>query len=662
MSAPDLSIELLRSLSDTLGEQVLAGGADPSYDACAALLPELLGYTFLANEAASEVIYVAPDGTLGVAATESGPARLDQVLFDPRRHLPADARPTNAARRLIGGYMPGIDYSFKDTRLGYGWQELAFIAPAAPELYVSFRVARGAGGEATVSFRAGAEGLTPISPEWFRDRRREFEAHWQQVFADAMRLEAPAEAKVLNASLASLARAFVTHDGPKPRYGVGLYRDPKHNHFPPATIGTANACVEWNLLDRARAHLDYYLDNAVRADGTFDYYGPAVSEYGQLLDAVARYARRSRDAAWLRARVPVIERIIGLLLALRRHSQETHPRDDPRHGLLLGSPEADTRDQVGYYYAGSIWAWRGWLEVARAYALLGGDALRRRAADLGAECQSLRTDIDSSLEKSIIRTTSPIFVPPAPGIAHPFESMTADPVASYTNYRYWPEMLSADYLLPEWHDAIIAYRASHGGELLGTTRFLDRLDDWPYAHHACGLLLRGRVRHFLLGFYGHLAIHHTRGTFMAYEQVAIRGKAARSYVTDYCVPAQLVTPLLAKWMLVFEEPDADVLWLCRATPRRWLAPGPRVHVDRATTRWGPVSVSLEPKSQSVVHARIQLPRADFPAQVRLCLRRPGAAPLRSVTVNGHHHADFDPQAEAIRLHHPQATTLEIVAQ
>ena len=58
-----------------------------------------------------------------------------------------------------------------------------------------------------------------------------------------------------------------------------------------------------------------------------------------------------------------------------------------------------------------------------------------------------------------------------------------------------------------------------------------------------------------------LATHRMRGTFTAYEQVAIRGLAGRSYVAHYCVPAQLVTPLFTKWMLVFEERDQDLLWL-----------------------------------------------------------------------------------------------------
>ncbi|HUT34648.1 MAG TPA: hypothetical protein VNE39_14260 [Planctomycetota bacterium] len=659
MSADDVADRLLASQADTLGEQVLRGEGDPSFAACAPLLPELLAYTFLANEGSSEVIYVEPDGRLGVAAEGFGPVQLDQALFDPRKLLPP-VEPTRAVRRLVGGYLPAVDFSFTDGRNGVAWQQLAFVAPTRPELYVAFKSVRVDTGEGVVRFRIAADGVTPIAAEWFDARLRELEGYWQGALDGTMRLAVP-EAKVGKACLASLVRALITHDGARPHYGVGRYRDPKDDHFPPATLSTVNACTEWGLFARARSHLDYYLDHAVRPDGTFDYYGPAVSESGQMLDAIARYARRSRDAAWLRERAPVIESIADHLLALR-HQGEKWPRDDPRRGLLFGAAEADARQETDYYYAGSVWTWRGWLELARAYADLGDEPMQARAAALRAQCKALWADIEASLQASALRTPAHTFVPPIAGFDKPFPAMSTDRLASYTNYRYWPEMLSAGCLRPEWHDAIIAYRLAHGGELLGTTRFFDRLDDWPYAGYAHALLARDRVRHFLLGFYGHLAAHCTRGTYTAYEQVPVRGTPTRSHAADYCVPAQLVTPLMAKWMLVFEEPDADVLWLARATPRHWLGPGQQVRAKRAPTRWGLVGLALDARSNGIIAAQVSLPERGLPAELRLRLRRPGARPLTSVTVNGQPHTDFDPQSETIRIVRPEAKALEILAR
>lgn len=257
------------------------------------------------------------------------------------------------------------------------------------------------------------------------------------------------------------------------------------------------------------------------------------------------------------------------------------------------------------------------------------------------------------------RETDPPFVPPTAAALAPFRTMTQDRFASYTNYRYWIEMLSSGMLRSEWHDAIIDYRRARGGELLGTTRFAGHLDDWPYAGYAYGLLLRDRVRHFLLGFYGDLAVHRMRGTFTAYEQVSIRGLGERSVVADYCVPAQLVTPLLTKWMLVFEERDADVLWLCRATPRRWLEPGGGLEVRRAPTRWGLVDFSIMPQEDGSALARIDLPGPDFPAEIRLRLRTPAEAPIAGAMVNGRPHAEVDVRGEYVRIARPKDRSLEI---
>jgi hypothetical protein len=172
-------------------------------------------------------------------------------------------------------------------------------------------------------------------------------------------------------------------------------------------------------------------------------------------------------------------------------------------------------------------------------------------------------------------------------------------------------------------------------------------------------LLRDRVARYLLGFYGDLAMHRMRGTFTAYEQSSIRGPAKRSYMADYCVPAQLVTPLLVKWMLVFEERDADVLWLCRALPSRWLAPDGGVSIRRAATRWGPVDFTITPRGDGSVNAQIELPRADFPAEIRLRLRMPDGQPIRHVVLNGQPHEDIDAEAEYVRVVRPSERTLRL---
>jgi hypothetical protein len=263
-----------------------------------------------------------------------------------------------------------------------------------------------------------------------------------------------------------------------------------------------------------------------------------------------------------------------------------------------------------------------------------------------AEAPSYREDILKALRRSRRADTSPPFIPPIAGMDRVFVRMTENTLASYTNYRYWLEMLSAGVLPPEMRDEIIEYRTTHGGELLGTTRFTGHMDDWPYAHYAWGLLDADRVDHYLLGFYGHLAQHQTPGTFNAYEQVAIRGATTRNYVADYCVPAQLVVPQLLRWMLVSEAWDGQNLWLARAVPRRWFAQG--FAAGNVPTVWGPVSLRVG-ATKDGVRARIEVPASHPTPAVHVRLRSPDAEPFRRVKVDGAARWRWEPEKEMLHL-------------
>jgi hypothetical protein len=87
----------------------------------------------------------------------------------------------------------------------------------------------------------------------------------------------------------------------------------------------------------------------------------------------------------------------------------------------------------------------------------------------------------------------PFFVPPfASRNFTPYTSMTQSSDihdqsgqsgfgggASYSNFRYFSEMLSAQFLGGEIDEALNEFRESHSGTLSGMTRFRDHLDDMP---------------------------------------------------------------------------------------------------------------------------------------------------------------------------------------
>jgi len=656
--------QLLAAKEDVLAGKVLASGRDPSYQDVAAYLAPLQAYTFLGSPESPKKYIVQPDGSIGALPTRWGANKaLDATLFNPRDVLPEDliANPLSVKRGLLGGYLPAVNYGFWDAEKRFGW-ELCALMDTGESCRTFIRV-RTTDREAQFYQIEPLQRLENGKP--FFAALLRLQHSWERFFQGGMQLEV-ADARTYDAARAAIARALSGCVGQHPKYGMGGYwgSDDRHDSFPPTTLSLSTCLVEWGFPEPAGERLGYYLDQFVKPDGTLTYYGPAVAEYGELLELAASYVVLTGDTKWLGRHRPALDAIAEYLLRLRRESLQSQPPDSPGYGLLYGGAEADTRKDTAYYFSGSAWCWRGFVELGGLMMEVGRrrrDAeLQRRGQQLLEEAEALRGDVFRALERSVITSGEQQFLPPIAGHKEAFQTMTQDRLASYTNYRYWPETLSARCLPPEYERMILDYRTSYGGELLAMTRFTDHLDDWPFWHQAYGLLRHDRVSRYLLGYYAHLAHHQTPGTFTAYEQVPIRGYGYRREYADYCVPSQLTIPIMTRRMLVFEDRDADLLWLCRAVPRKWLER--KLSFSAVPTRWGPVSLDLEPSEDlRKTTARITLdsdagPTLTPPIEphpkptIALRIRHPQRLRIASCQVSGGKCDEIDADRELVRLH------------
>jgi hypothetical protein len=101
-------------------------------------------------------------------------------------------------------------------------------------------------------------------------------------------------------------------------------------------------------------------------------------------------------------------------------------------------------------------------------------------------------------------------------------------------------------------------------------------------------------------------------------------------------------------LLVMEEGRS--LWVARATPRAWLAPGGRIRVRNAPTYFGELAYEIVSEADDGrITAVIQIPDRRPADSVILRLRHPEAAPLKEVTVDGRPWDPFDPGREIVRL-------------
>jgi hypothetical protein len=178
----------------------------------------------------------------------------------------------------------------------------------------------------------------------------------------------------------------------------------------------------------------------------------------------------------------------------------------------------------------------------------------------------------------------------------------------------------------------------HGGTTLGVVANIGRVSpdgrdilgfiSYGYAE---ALLRLDRIEEYLLFLYAHRYHAHTRGSWVAGEVSGITGDLAL-----FCIPAQLTMPKLVRWMLVYEDPDRDCLYLGRAVPHSWILSGAAISVEDVPTRWGLCGFTLQRDGADRIVGEVRLPPAA-PRETRLRLRLPSERRIRSVQVDGRPH-------------------------
>jgi hypothetical protein len=601
---------LKADLNDRLAEQALAAG-EPFYATVAALLPPLRDLAFLGDMASLERLEVIPEGAIV-----------------GREDLPPPPEGGLVSAGLLDGWLPALVHHYSSDHGPIELLQFATVSDCG-ELDLWRRVKRGTGFGATFVYTCNT---SEASSEHFYGRLLALWQEWEQLTGEGLRITVP-EPELATAARGMLVLALLTFRGVQPRYGVGWYGGPEHNSFPPAVLFLVQALLAWGELELARELLSHYLSRYVREDGTLDYYGPAVAEYGQLLALIGDYVRTTGDLRWLSERLPLLRPLWQRLVALRRESLARYPEGDVHRGLIPGLPEADYHAQEQewstFYYSGDVWASRGLREMGLALQALGEPGLHREGGGLTAEAEAYRADILSSLAAAMADNAE--YVPPGPDQTQPVGNLVGDRHASYCNYRYLLEMVSAGVLPDELVTKIAAWRRVHGGELLGNTRFEQVLDNWPALHYARGLLETDDIDHYLLLMYSHWAHHCSQGTLSSYEQVHIEpdDTGTRRLRAGQVVPCQAMVPTMLRWALIYEERDADVLWLCRAVPQRWLASGEKIKINRVPTRFGKVGFSIKMTSESSAEVALRLPTKGLQAQINLRLRHPQGNPTRA---------------------------------
>jgi hypothetical protein len=233
----------------------------------------------------------------------------------------------------------------------------------------------------------------------------------------------------------------------------------------------------------------------------------------------------------------------------------------------------------------------------------------------------------------------------------------------FRSYRAYMEMLFSGLLTKEQVKMIYAYRRDHHDLLLGVPTAYGyntgEIAGFLSYGNGYGLIQHDMTREALLLMYSVMAHQYTRGTWTAPET---RTVLDYRNAAPYCAPAQVVVPLMTRWMLVFEDPQTETLWFGKTVPRQWLEDEKTVTVSDAPTRWGRIEFSITSQWKTKrISARIQLPNS-VSATTKLRLRAPGNVPMKSVTVNGKPWSQFNAEEETITIPAGTSRELEVIAQ
>ena len=371
----------------------------------------------------------------------------------------------------------------------------------------------------------------------FDNALTEIRQHWQKKLASVLKWDCPSE-YIKNGVLAAFVNAFITQYNGAIRYGATrYYHDAERTaeSFPPTIFTMFEACRYFGMQSEGERFFAHFIKNFVSGDGEIHHRGngASLSEHGMLLECAACASKNFQSEH--KAKIDAVASRLYRLIE--------------KNELIDCCPEDDLRDYPYHrWFSCNLWVARGLLKYQKIVPA--SDAQQKMLADFIA-------GVNDVCRKSAIPTPDGLFVPPFPGYTEPFSDMNdfvdfvdgtdIHSICSYTNYRFYPEMLSSRILDRDLAAEIVKFRKAKNGDFHGATTFrIFRdylpyrycLDDWPLYNYLKGLADCGNEDEFIRILAGHMAIHQSRTTYFAPEM------SFRDYLdSTHCIPSQLTLAL-----------------------------------------------------------------------------------------------------------------------
>eukprot|EP01064_Diplonema_japonicum_P005793 TRINITY_DN1382_c1_g2_i1.p1 TRINITY_DN1382_c1_g2~~TRINITY_DN1382_c1_g2_i1.p1 ORF type:complete len:871 (+),score=191.10 TRINITY_DN1382_c1_g2_i1:40-2652(+) len=625
---------------------------EPQFAVAASLLTPSRDYTMVGVPGSITKYSVSQCGIIKIAnfsiyTPEVGKTEKDPcgtTVFDPRKYTsywPENGW-TDYKTALLGGHLMAITISARDAATGMGFQMAVYPNSTSPLGEVLVRIGEPSDGKtgSVLNYRyysTDMKGTQASTNERFYSGLQQYAQWVDQFMTGVMEVSLPYSTegqRVVDMSKAMILACASVWEKLYPNYGDGnnywSITNDDRGSLPLQTFSLDNAMMEWGLAQGAADRVAFYFHQFIRGSngntpepynssgvpGSIDWkhwedscpgaFADGLSDYGRLthlyIDA-ARAMEPVDGGKWRIANYPQMKNLATHLLEMRRTAVKNNT-PYPHTGLIYGPAEHDTCRTQEYYFSVNFWSWRGMFALSRYLNETGMDA--EFATTLAVEAEAFHADITVALDASIVKTTDgKLFIPPYAGLnIVPFKTMVQDTMASYSNFRYYSEMLSSGFMNASLSVMLQEFRESHEGMLSGMTRYTNHLDDMPAVGYALSSALTSRIPSFQTLMFGHIANYQSRGSFMSTEQLSLYGdgntNSYRAYLNaapgatqpnevdiDFCVPSSSLIAFMLKYSLMLQEIDLDEVHLLRGAPSRWY--NPSISVTKAPTRYGAVS-------------------------------------------------------------------------
>jgi hypothetical protein len=407
------------------------------------------------------------------------------------------------------------------------------------------------------------------------------------------------------------------------------------------------------------------------------YRGLEMSQLARLLVLTAKYYQYTGDGSMLMRHEVKLAGIATLLLGRRNEALARWPAEDPRHGMPTGDDEADmfvsallpkSKTELPFIsIAGQCW--RGFRDLGAALLDIAqhnssvSASLVSLGQNLTAHVPAMRTDFERSMKRSVVPGPFPRCFPYVAGAAtcDELNSTQASVDRASESWRTYSEVLMSGILDAATTTELLVYHQTvprTGGSRLklgvlagsgGSVSSGQDLETFTIHGWGWGLIQADLIPAFLLQFYSLAAHCYTRGTFVAPESRLLDSNAVN---VPFATPAGATVPLMLKWLLVFEDPILNTIWIAKAIPRSWLAvDAGNITVTDTTTSFGRLSYTMSAASATLV--KVQLSLSDRfvqhppPGGIKLRLRLPGSKKIAAVTVGGKAWPSFDATEETV---------------